>query len=90
MEELGRRQASEREIEAWVTLLRRQVTIPKLTSIYPWQPTDMRFKTCQFIEGKPTFSDNCKCGQPTDGGPWCEVHWAMIPANGRPERRAAE
>ncbi|MGI9503953.1 MAG: GcrA family cell cycle regulator [Geminicoccaceae bacterium] len=32
---------------------------------------------CQWIEGKPTPEDDCKCGAPVmRGKPYCEAHWA--------------
>lgn len=33
---------------------------------------------CQYIAGKPTANDMCKCGEPTTGhGPYCAEHLAI-------------
>ena len=34
-----------------------------------------RPKTCQFIEGEPSFNDDCKCGAPVvEGSAYCRHH----------------
>ena len=40
--------------------------------------TGIRFRTCQFIQGHATADESCKCGAPTDGGPWCDEHRQRI------------
>lgn len=39
----------------------------------PRQQADSR-ATCQFIAGEPSMDDDCKCGRPTAGGSYCELH----------------
>lgn len=34
------------------------------------------FTSCQWIDGKPTPDDSCKCGAPVlIGAPYCAAHW---------------
>lgn len=32
------------------------------------------FKSCQFMEGKPSADDGCKCGALTMDGVYCQAH----------------
>ncbi len=57
--------------------IRRERGLPLL----PWAITraflsvvGMKFSRCQFIAGQPSVDEACKCGRPTDGGPWCAEH----------------
>ena len=44
----------------------------------PLGSVEARIKSCQFIAGKPSSSDRCKCAQPTKpGSSYCGHHHAL-------------
>ena len=44
----------------------------------PLGAADARIKSCQFIAGKPSSSDRCKCSRPTKpGSSYCGRHHAL-------------
>lgn len=49
----------------------------------------MRYKTCQWISGNPTSSEDCKCGEPAqDDQPYCIEHFELAYQKARPRSRA--
>jgi len=65
-----------------------QGSVTLLNSIQPYTAVS-KHKKCQYIEGKPTIDDACKCGEPAQvGSSYCPPHHAVC-CQKPPAERAA-